>query len=237
MCHGVVQSKKCVCKCHSCHTGCVCHLLSGLRIICTIVVRSRQILKYCFCCLEGKSVCVIRRHNRYICLNCMSHNIDTRCTSQSFWLSHHVIYIYNCHVRKKLIICNWPFYTCLGICNNSKWCHLGTCSGRSRDCYKVSFLAHFRESEYTLADVHEVHGHVFEVSFRMLIHYPHNLCCVHGRSTAKSNNRIWLKCAHLIHTFFSTLKCRIRCHLEEACVLDSKLIQFLLDRSYVTILI
>ena len=40
-----------------------------------------------FCCLEGKSVCVIRRHNRYICLNRMCHNIDTGCTCQSFWLS------------------------------------------------------------------------------------------------------------------------------------------------------
>ena len=71
----------------------------------------------------------------------------------------------------------------------------------------------------------------------MLVHYPHNLCSIHSRTAAKSDNRVRLKSSHLIHTFFCTLQCRVRSNFIEACMLNSHFIQFFFNRSNVSILI
>ena len=65
-------------------------------------------------------------HDRYISLNRMCHNINTRSACQSFWLCHHIVYVYNCHIRQQFIISNRPFYTSLSISDDCKRRHLRT---------------------------------------------------------------------------------------------------------------
>mgnify|MGYP000562078027 FL=1 len=45
---------------------------------------------------------------------------------------------------------------------------------------EVGLLAHLGESEDTLADVHEVHGHVLKLALGVLVHHPHDLAGVHS---------------------------------------------------------
>ena len=224
MSHGVVNTKECICECHTSHTGSICHFFTSLRIICSVLICRWKVLEYKLNSLHSKTICVICSHDRYICLNCMCHNVDTWSTCQSLRLCHHVVYVYDCHVWKQSVVSDWPFNTCVSVCDDCKWCYLRTCSWRCWDSYEVSFLSHLRECKYSLTDVHEVHSHIFEVCFRMLIHDPHDLSSVHCRSTTKSNDCIWLELSHLVNTLACTLKCRVWCYLEEACMLDSHFI-------------
>ena len=50
MCHRVAYAQECVRKCHTCHTGCVCHLLACLNIV-WLIVSDRQVVKYVLHCL------------------------------------------------------------------------------------------------------------------------------------------------------------------------------------------
>ena len=180
-------------------------MFSCNRIICSVFISRWQVFKYHFHCFHSKTIRVICCHDRYICLDRMCHNINTGCTCQSFWGCHCIVNIYDCHIRKQFVVSNRPFYTSLCICDDRERCHLRSCSRRCRNCYKICLLSHFRECKYSLTNIHEIHCHVFKVCFRMFIHHPHNLSGIHCRSTTECDDRIRLKCAHLVCTFLCTL--------------------------------
>ena len=71
----------------------------------------------------------------------------------------------------------------------------------------------------------------------MFVHYPHDLCSIHSRSSAERDDRIRFECTHLICTKSCALQSRIRSYFVETCMLDSHFIQFCFDRSYISILV
>ena len=71
----------------------------------------------------------------------------------------------------------------------------------------------------------------------MLVHYPHDLAGVHCGSTAQSDDGVGLEGLHLLHALLCALQCRVRSYLVEACMLNTHLVQFFLDRFHVAVLI
>ena len=67
------------------------------------------------------------------------------------------------------------------------------------------FYTLVREGIYPLSDIHEVHSHIFEVCFRMLIHQPHNLGSIHRGASAKRYDGVWLEGPHLVSTLLGAL--------------------------------
>ena len=165
----------------------------------------------------------------------MSQNVYARCAGQSLRLAHHIVSIYDCHIRQKLIVSQRIFHASLLICNNSKRSYLRTCTGRSRNCYKVSLLTHLREGVYTFPDIDEAHCHILEIYFRMLVHYPHDLTCIHCGTAAQCDNYIWLESSHSLCTSLCICQGRIRLNIREALVNNTHLVQLVSNRLGVAI--
>ena len=71
----------------------------------------------------------------------------------------------------------------------------------------------------------------------MLIHYPHNLCCVHCGTAAYCDDCIGFKVTHHIGTLASALESRVGSNLREASVLNTKLVKLILNRLCITVII
>ena len=105
-------------------------------------------------------------------------------------------------------------------------------SGRN----EVGLLAHLGEGEDTLADVHEVHGHVLELALGVLVHHPHDLAGVHSGATADGDDDVRLKESHLLGAATCALQRRIGLDVVEAVVGDAHLVELGLDGAGVAIL-
>ena len=232
----MIYSKESVCKSHTSHAGSVCHMVSCLYII-SVSVSSWKIIKYQLDCFQSKTVCIVRSHYGNICLDRVSHNVNTGSAGQAFRCAHHVVCVNNSHVRHQFIVCQRPFDSCFFVCNNGKRSYLRTCTGRCWDCYKVSFFTHFREGIDSLADIHEIHCHIVKISVRILIKHPHNFSGIHCRTTAKSDNAVRLKGAHCCCSGFCRCKRRIRLYIRKTGVYNAHLIQFILNRLCISVFV
>ena len=105
-------------------------------------------------------------------------------------------------------------------------------SGRN----EVGLLAHLGEGEDTLADVHEVHGHVLKLALGVLVHHPHDLAGVHSGATADGDDDVRLKEGHLLGAATCALQRRIGLDVIEAVVGDAHLVELGLDGAGVAIL-
>ena len=167
----------------------------------------------------------------------MGQCVNTGSAGQTFWLGHHVVCIDDCHVWQQLIVSQRVFCAVAVIGDNCKWSYLGTGTRRGWDCNKVCFFAHLREGVNSLADIHEAHSQIQEVYFRMLVHYPHDLTCVHCRTAAQCDDAVWFECAHCMCAGFCAGEVRVRCYFIEAGVLDSHFVKFILNWFYIAIFI
>ncbi|OPZ15828.1 MAG: hypothetical protein BWZ04_03267 [Firmicutes bacterium ADurb.BinA205] len=64
----------------------------------------------------------------------------------------------------------------------------------------------------------------------MFIKHPHDLCSVHSRAAAESNDNIGLECSHLCGAFLSAGKSRIGSNVEEYGVLNAHFVKLVSDR-------
>ena len=225
MCQRVVHAQEGICKSKTCHAGGVCHLFSCFCICCTIFIRAGQIRKYILNGFQRQAVRIIGSHHGNVCLQRMGHNIDTGRAGQALRHVHHIICIDNGHIGQKLIISQRPFLSGCFIGDDGKGRYLGTGSGGGGDCHEISLFAHLREGINSLADIHEIHCHVHEIHFGMLIHHPHDLRRVHSGAAAQGDDSIRLKASHLLCTGLGAFQLGIRLYIIEAAVNDSHLIQ------------
>ena len=230
MCHRMADTQECICKCHTSHGGSVRHLLSCDRICSTLVISAGQIGEDILGSHQCKAVCIVCCHDGCISLQCMGQCIDTGSTGQTLGLIHHEISVYDRHVRQQLIVSDGPLGTCISVRDNCERSYLGTGTGRSRDCNEHCLLAHLREYIDSLTNIHEVHSQIFEVALLMLIHEPHDLAGIHGRTATQSDDDIRSECLQLLKTFPCYLKRRVRSHLIEAGMGDTHIVQLIRNR-------
>ena len=203
--HGVVDTQECVSKCKAAQAGSVCHVVACLDIV-WIVISTWQVLKDQLHTTKSHTVCVVRCHHGDKCLEAVSKDVDTRSRGQTLRLAHHVVGINNCHVRQQLVVCKWVLNAVVSISDDGKWSYLGTGTRRGWDCNKECLVAHLRIVVDTLADIQEVRCHVLKLLLWVLVHGPHNLTCVHSRTTADCDDAVRLEGANASYALKSTLK-------------------------------
>ena len=228
--HGMAHAQEGVGKGHACHCGSVCHLLSGLRIVRSVVIAAGQIFKDIFNRLQRHTVGKIRSHDGYISLQGMGQRVDTGSAGQALGLGHHIIRIYDCHIRHQLIVCDGPLGSSLSVRNNRKGRHFRACTGGCGNRYKHGLFSHLREHVNSFADIHKVHGQILKSALWMLVHKPHDFSGVHRGTAAQSNDHIRLERLDLFYAFLRALQRRIGSHLIEAGVGNAHLIQLVGNR-------
>ena len=60
--HRVVHTEECICKCHTCETRSVVHLLASFCVGTTVVVASLEVLEYHLDSLDTETVCIVVSH-------------------------------------------------------------------------------------------------------------------------------------------------------------------------------
>ena len=235
--HGVANTEERVGKRHTGHSCRVAHLFTGDRVVHAVVISSGQVLENHLQSANGKTVCIIGRHNRSVSFECVGNSVDTGSRGKAFRCAHHHVSINDCHVRQKLIVSKRPFHAgvCIGDdCKRGNF-RTGTCGSRNGD--EVSPFAHFRESIDSLADIHEVHSHIGEIHIGMLIHDPHDFRRVHCGTAADGDDGIRLELGHLVSTLSRALERRVRGNFIEASVLNAHFVEFLFNRLGVAVIV
>ena len=127
----------------------------------------------------------------------MGHNVDAGSSGKAARSRHGVIDVDDRHVGQQRVVSERPLDAgvLIGDDRERRYLGAGTRGGRNGD--EVSLLAHLGEGEDTLADVHEVHGHVLEVALGVLVHHPHDLTGVHSGSAADRDDDVGLEEGHL----------------------------------------
>ena len=69
----------------------------------------------------------------------------------------------------------------------------------------------------------------------MLVHYPHDLACIHCRTTAQCDDHIRLECSHSLSTLNGICQGRIRLYIGKALVHNAHLIQLVSNRFCIAI--
>ena len=126
----------------------------------------------------------------------------------------------NGHSRSQRIVGERILLVSLRVRNDCERSDLRTGTGCGRDADQLGLLAEFRELECTLTDIHEFLLDIIKVYFRMLIHEPHDLGCVHCRTAAERDNGIRLKTAHQFKALLNRIETRIRLNLTEHFTID-----------------
>ena len=69
----------------------------------------------------------------------------------------------------------------------------------------------------------------------MLVHYPHDLTCIHCGATAQCDDDIRLECGHSLCTLDRICQGRVRLYVGEALVNNTHFIQLIGDRFGITV--
>ena len=237
MSHGMAHAEESICESHTGHRSRIGHLLSRFHVCRSLFISSREILKDRLQCLDRQAVRIIRCHHGSDRFKGMGHSVNTGGSGQTLWSGHMEIRIDDCHIRKELVIRQRILNASLLIRNDREGSYLRTGTGGCGDRDKVSLLSHLGEGVDTLADIHEAHGHIHEIRFRMFIEHPHDLSGIHGGAAAQSDNDIRLEGCHLCCTGFGAAEGRIRFDFEEAGMRNAHLVQLVRDRFRVAVLV
>ena len=143
----------------------------------------------------------------------------------------------NCHVGKKLVVCEGILNATLLVGNNCEGGNFGACTCGGGNCDEVCLLTHLGEGVNSLADIDEAHCHIHEVCLGMLVENPHDLCGVHCRTTAKGDDGVGLECSHLRRTLGCVCKGGVGLYVEECLVLNTHLVKLVGDGLGVTVLV
>ena len=90
-------------------------------------------------------------------------------------------------------------------------------------------LAHLGEGVNTLADIHEVHGHILKLGLWMLVHHPHNLASVHSGAATNGDDAVRLESFNLLKTTQAILKLGVWGDGPEAGVNNALLVEGILN--------
>ena len=102
---------------------------------------------------------------------------------------------------------------------------------RSRNGYKISLFAHFRECVNTLSYIHKAHCHIHKISLRMFIHNPHYFAGIHCGTAADSDNAVRLKqTSWLLHPPLRRQVSGQALHRKILCMHNTQFIKFVCDR-------
>ena len=166
----------------------------------------------------------------------MGHDVDAGGSGQAARGGHAVVGVDDSHVGEQRVVGERPLDAGLLVGDDGERRALGAGTRRGRDGDEVGLLAHLGESEDTLADVHEVHGHVLKLALGVLVHHPHDLAGVHSGATADGDDDVRLKESHLLGAATCALQRRIGLDVVEAVVGDAHLVELGLDGAGVAIL-
>ena len=166
----------------------------------------------------------------------MGHDVDAGGSGQAARGGHAVVGVDDSHVGEQRVVGERPLDAGLLVGDDGERRALGAGTRRGRDGDEVGLLAHLGEGEDTLADVHEVHGHVLEVRLGVLVHHPHDLAGVHCGTAADGDDDIRLEERHLLGAATCALQGGIGLNVVEAVVSDAHLIELGLDGTRVAIL-
>jgi len=220
--HRVAYAEEGVGKCHTCHCGGVCHLLTRLYVGQTVVICAGEVFEYHLERLNGKPVGIIGSHYRCISLKRVRDRIYAGGGGESARRGHVEIGIDYRHVGKQLVVCKWVLNAGVLIGDNGKGSDLRACAGRRGNCDEISLLAHLGEGVNALADIHKAHCHVGKINLRMLVHDPHDLCGVHCGAAAERDYNVGGKGGHLRRAFFGAGKRRVGSNIEKFGMRDAK---------------
>ena len=212
VCHGVADTEEGIGEGHTCHAGCVCHLISGLDIG-RLVKSSRQVLEDALHRLKSETIGIRCSHHGSVCLECMYENIESGCSGEAAWLCHHVVGIDDRHVRKQLVVRDRVLGARGLVGDNRERCYLRTGTRRGRDGYEECLLTHLRELVNLLTDIDVTHRHIGEGYIRVLVENPHDLTGIHRRTTTEGDDAIRLITTHLLSAFLSIGQGRIRLYV------------------------
>ena len=234
--HGVVEAQEGVTECHTGHAGCVVHLLASVRILGTVGEGAREVLEDELCGALGEALGVIGSHDGDIGLDGVGHDVNTGSCGEALRGGHAVVSVDDSHVGEQRVVGERPLDAGLLVGDDGERRALGASARGGRDGDEISLLAHLGEGEDTLADVHEVHGHVLEVRLGVLVHHPHDLAGVHCGTAADGDDDIRFEERHLLGAATCALQGGIGLNVVEAVVSDAHLIELGLDGTRVAIL-
>ena len=191
------------------------HFFSCFCVLSTVLVCSWKILEYKLNSFHCKTVCVIRRHYRYICLKCVCKHVKTCVGSCRFRKWHYKLRVDNRNIRCQFVVCKRILHIILLIRNNRKTCYFTTCTGSCRNSYKLCLITHLRELKRTFSYIKETKSKWIKVYIRVFIEQPHTLCGVHCTASAKCDNYVRLKFVHHLCSAFYCFDWRVRLYIWE----------------------
>ena len=198
------------------------HMLPGLGIGAEILVGSGKIFEDLLDAFLGKAVCEGGGIHGRIRFHAVGEGIDAGSSRQSLGDVEHEVAVDDGHVGKELIVGDGVLGAIPLVGDDGKRCDLGAGSGRGRDADEHGLLAELREGDDSLADVHEVHGHVGEVHLGVLIEDPHDLGGIHRRSAAEGDDAVGLERPAEGGAFLGAGQCRIGGDIGEDFGLDAE---------------
>ena len=212
------------------------HLLAGVRILGAVREAGGQVLEDELGSALGEALGVVGSHDGDVGLDGVGHDVDAGGSGQAARGGHAVVGVDDSHVGEQRVGGERPLDAGLLVGDDGERRALGAGTRRGRDGDEVGLLAHLGEGEDTLADVHEVHGHVLKLALGVLVHHPHDLAGVHSGATADGDDDVRLKESHLLGAATCALQRRIGLDVVEAVVGDAHLVELGLDGAGVAIL-
>ena len=216
VCHGVADAEEGIGERHTGHCRGVCHFFASFDIGLTVVVGAWQVFEDDFEGLNGEPIGVVGRHNRGVGFERVCDGIDTRGGGQTARCAHVEIGIDDGHIGEEFVVGQGIFNARVFVGDDGKRRDFGARTSRCRNGDEIGFFAHFWECIDALANIHKAHGHVLEIDFGVFVHDPHDLCGVHGGTTAQSDDDIGLERDHLLRSLDGATERRIGRDVEEA---------------------
>ena len=223
--HRVADAEECVRKRHTCHCGRICHALTRLCVVAALLVCAGQIIKDELDRFLRNAVGEVGRHDGCDRLERVAHCVDTRAGGKSLGNGHHEIGVDDRHIGHEFVVSKRILGARLLVGDDRERRHFRTGTCRRGNSDEQRLVAHVREGIDTLADIHKAHRHILEIYFGVLIHDPHDLCSIHGRTAADRDDDVGLEVAHLLDALVCAGKRGIGRDVEEGRVRDALLVE------------